>query len=109
MQQSVEIDGEACERSRKSGTGWVGVSYNARATDKPYQARATLRKFYWKQGSLGYFYTAEEAAVAVAKAQREEAEEDEATYQPKKKRTRRWDAATTYVPHCTTGPEMPLP
>ena len=97
MAHRVEvIDGEDCVLSG-AGTGWEGVSFNDKATHNPYQARATIAG---KQISLGYFATAEEGAVAVARARRKEKENPAIVQtEPASKRARRKDAVrvVTYV------------
>ena len=60
----VEAEGLTLLRQESSRTGYKGVSWHKRPEAKPYKAQV------WRGGktvALGYFATAEEAALVVAR------------------------------------------
>ena len=54
----------------RSGSGFVGVSMIRKSSKKPWRARRFDRSIKGHEGSLGVYRTAEEAALAVARAKK---------------------------------------
>ena len=66
-QRQAEAEGLTLVRSDLSCSGFKSVSFYSNAKRRPYQARA-YHPSSGKSSSLGYFATAEEAALSVARA-----------------------------------------